>query len=244
MGVKDIAKDFGILPTFMAKVSQNLPGKYLKIELYTKHIYILGSGGHMHVNLADSHGKNLFYNEKDSDQMSTLFNHFLAGQLYLLPQMMPMFAPTVNSYKRLVAGYWAPTKPTWAVENRTSSYRVIPGGKSTRLEVRVCGADANPYLALSASLASGLYGIKHKLELPPQTKGNAYDEEKKEGAVNLGNLPRNLWEATKAMKESKAARELFGDVFVDHFTATREWEWRQFQNAVTNWETERYMEII
>jgi glutamine synthetase len=120
MGVKDIATSFGILPTFMAKVSQNLPG----------------SGGHMHVNLANEEGKNLFYDEKDSDSMSDLFKHFLAGQLYLLPQMMPMLAPTVNSYKRLVAGYWAPTKPTWAVENRTSSYRVIPGGKSTRLEVR------------------------------------------------------------------------------------------------------------
>jgi glutamine synthetase len=86
------------------------------------------------------------------------------------------------------------------------------------------------------------YGIKHKLTLPPQTKGSSYHDSPAD--VTLGNLPRNLWEASKAMKESKAARELFGDVFVDHFTATREWEWRQFQNAVTNWETERYMEII
>ena len=224
LAIKDIAFKFGILPTFMAKVSEKLPG----------------CGGHMHVNLIDSvHNNNLFIDK--NNEMTPLFEHFLAGQLYCLPHILPMYAPTINSYKRLVTGYWAPTKPTWAIENRTSSFRVIKGGKATRIEVRTPGADANPYLALSASLASGLYGIKHKLPLPPAVNGNAYDDASQ---LKLDTLPRNLGDASTMMKNSQISRALFGDDFVDHFTSTRDWEWRKYQNAVTDWETARYLEII
>jgi glutamine synthetase len=110
---------------------------------------------------------------------------------------------------------------------------------STRLETRVVGSDANPYLAMAACLASGLYGIKKKLKLKtPATVGSGYADTKN------GILPKNLWEATVAMKESTVAKELFGEIFVDHFTATREWEWRQFSKVVTDWELKRYFEII
>ena len=120
------------------------------------------------------------------------------------------------------------------------AFRVIAGSpKSTRVEVRVAGADVNPYLAIAASLASGLYGIEKGLALDdPPIKGSAYREAKGE------RLPRDLHEATTRLAESKLARELLGDEMVDHFVTTRLWEWKQFGNAVTDWELRRYFEII
>jgi glutamine synthetase len=160
--------------------------------------------------------------------------------LRCLPEILPMFAPTVNSYKRLVDGYWAPTKSTWGIDNRTVAFRVIPGSpKSTRVEARVPGSDVNPYLAVAACVASGLYGVRNELPLEDEpVRGSAYAESKAE------RLPRNLWEATRRMADSAIARELFGEAFVDHFVRTREWEWRQFQDSVTSWELQRYFEII
>jgi glutamine synthetase len=118
--------------------------------------------------------------------------------------------------------------------------RVIPGSeKSTRLELRVGGADINPYLAIAAAIAAGLYGIENKLELTePMTQGSGYL------AKNATRLPRNLAEATEAFAKSAIARELFGDKFVDHYAATRMWEWQQYQKAITDWELKRYFEII
>jgi len=164
----------------------------------------------------------------------------VAGQLYCLPFILPMYAPTINSYKRLVEGAWAPTTLTWAIDNRTTALRVLAGSpNSTRLETRVVGSDANPYLSLAACLASGLYGIKKKLKLKtPPTIGSGYQDKKN------GILPKNLLEASTAMKESSLAKELFGEEFVDHFTRTREWEWQQFSKVVTDWELKRYLEII
>jgi glutamine synthetase len=153
---------------------------------------------------------------------------------------LPFFAPTINSYKRLVEGAWAPTKVNWGVDNRTTALRVIPGSaKSTRLETRVNGSDTNPYLALAAALASGLYGIKRKLKLPVgPVMGSGYAD--KDAPV----LPRNLAEATARLEQSELARELLGAEFVEHFVATRKWEWRQWSRAVTSWELQRYFEII
>jgi glutamine synthetase len=223
--VKEIAYKHGIMATFMAKVNESLPG----------------CGGHVHQSLWDA-GKNnnLFYDEKDPLKMSETMKQYLAGQLLLIPQILPMFAPTINSYKRLVEGAWAPTTLTWAVDNRTVALRVLPGSKyACRLETRVIGADVNPYLAMAGVLAAGLYGINNKLQLiQPATTGNGYLEK------NAGRLPATLDEATRAMKQSSAAREILGDGFVDHFTATREWEWRQHLKSVTDWEIKRYFEII
>jgi len=224
-GVKQIAQRHGIIATFMAKFSENLPG----------------CSGHVHQSLWNKDGKqNLFYDKKKESGISDLMESYMAGQLACLPYILPMFAPTVNSYKRLVEGAWAPTTLTWGIDNRTTALRALPGGSSsTRLETRVVGSDSNPYLAMAASLAAGMYGISNKLKLKtPATAGNGYADKKN------GTLPENLWEATQAMKESAIAKELFGAAFVEHFTATREWEWRQFSKVVTDWELKRYLEII
>jgi len=223
--VKEIAYKHGVMATFMAKINENLPG----------------CGGHVHQSLWDkSSKKNLFHEEKDKNKMSNLMKSYVAGQLYCLPQILPMYAPTINSYKRLVEGAWAPTTLTWGIDNRTVALRVLAGGnKSCRLETRVIGSDVNPYLAMAGCLASGLYGIKNKLKLnQPATIGNGYKE-----SAN-GVLPSTLIEATNQMKGSKLAKELFGSAFVEHFTQTREWEWRQHLKAVTDWEYKRYFEII
>lgn len=223
--VKEIAYKHGIMATFMAKISEALPG----------------CGGHVHQSLWDKQGKNnLFYDGDDELKMSALMRSYLAGQLYCLPHLLPMYAPTVNSYKRLVEGAWAPTTLTWGVDNRTVALRVLcNSGNATRLETRVIGSDANPYLAMAACLASGLYGIEKKMELAqPPTKGNGYRD------FAHGVLPSNLFEATQLMKQSAVAKAILGESFVEHFTLTREWEWRQSLKAVTDWELKRYFEII
>ena len=224
-GVKEIAHRHNIMASFMAKFNESLPG----------------CSGHVHQSLwSADNSKNLFADEKRDGKISTLMESYIAGQLYCLPYILPMYAPTINSYKRLVEGAWAPTTLTWAFDNRTTALRVLcSGSKSTRLETRVVGSDSNPYLAMAACLASGLYGIKNKMKLStPATKGSGYADK------TNGVLPKNLWEATTAMQKSPVAKELFGDKFVEHFTATREWEWRQYAKAVTDWELKRYFEII
>jgi hypothetical protein len=172
---------------------------------------------------------------------SALMKQFVAGQHALMPELLGMVASTVNSYTRLVPGFWAPTHATWGVENRTCALRVIPGSeKSQRVEYRIAAADANPYLALAVALGSGLWGIEHELEPGKPISGNAYDQKPQPKSA----LPGTLWEAAQRLKASKAARALFGDSFVEHFAATREWEERQFRKAITDWELARYFEII
>ena len=149
--VKEIAYRHGITATFMAKLSMELPG----------------CSGHIHQSLWNDDGsKNLFFDKDDDNKASSLFKSYIAGQLHCLAYVLPMYAPNINSYKRLVEGAWAPTTLTWACDNRTTALRVMPGSeKSTRLETRVVGADANPYLAMAATLGSGLYGIENELSL-------------------------------------------------------------------------------
>jgi glutamine synthetase len=160
--------------------------------------------------------------------------------LHCLPFILPLLAPTLNSYKRLVEGAWAPTTLTWGVDNRTVALRVLNGSASaTRLETRVVGSDVNPFLAMSACLGAGLYGIRHGLELTTEaTTGNGYR------ITENGILPHTLIEATNLMQASSEAREIFGTAFVDHYAQSREWEWRQHLRAVTDWEYKRYFEII
>jgi len=224
-GVKEIGALHGIMPSFMAKWNEAYPG----------------CSGHIHQSLWDTKSdKSLFYDKKDKNGMSDLMQSYLAGLLHCLPEILPMYAPTINSYKRLVEGAWAPTTLTWGVDNRTVALRVIGGGKnSTRVEFRVAGSDVNPYLAMAACLASGLYGIENNLSLSvPQTVGNGYEEKDK------GKLAGNLYEATCQMQDSKIANDILGENFVKHFTQTRHWEWRESSKAVTDWELKRYFEII
>ena len=157
-GAKEIGQRFGIMPSFMAKWSQAYPG----------------CSGHIHQSLSD--GKNnLFYDAKSPRRMSKLFESYLAGQVACMMDFAPLIWPTINSYKRLVDGFWAPVKPTWGLDNRTASFRVIAGSpKATRLETRCPGADVNPYLAMAAVIAAGLHGVEKGLKLtaPPITGTN------------------------------------------------------------------------
>lgn len=225
---KAAAKEIGhfhkIIPSFMAKWNESLPG----------------CSGHIHQSLCDEKGKNLFYDEKSKNKMSPLMESYLAGLLHCLPEILPCYAPNMNSFKRLVEGMWAPTTLTWAIDNRTTAVRALPGSdKSTRIELRVPGSDTNSYIAMAAALASGLYGIENKLKLDtPMTIGNGYLNK------DNGVLPPNLWEATQKMKNSPIANEILGEGFIKHFAQTREWEWREAAQVVTDWELKRYFEII
>ena len=219
---KEICARHGVMPCFMAKWNKELPG----------------CSGHLHQSLWTLSGEPAFHDPRAPQAMSKAMQHFVAGQIALMPAFTALIAPTINSYKRMVRGAWSPTMATWGVENRTTALRVIGGSpQSTRVEYRFAAADMNPYIAMAASIASGLYGIEHELPLPPETKGNGYE-------ANGEPLPASLREATARLSESKQARELLGETFVDHYVRTREWECRQFESAVTKWELERYFEII
>jgi glutamine synthetase len=217
--VKEIASRHHLMPTFMAKWNAELPG----------------SSGHIHQSLwSKTKGQNLFH---APGGMPPLMRRYIAGLVANLPELMVMMCPTVNSYKRTVPGFWAPVNATWGVDNRTTAVRAIPGGeKSSRVEMRLPGADMNPYLAMAASLAAGLDGIERKLQLP-EPAADAYSGC---GAP----LPRTLAEATRLFRSSALARRAFGDDFVEHYAATREWEVRQYDKAVTDWELARYFEAI
>jgi glutamine synthetase len=222
---KVIAQRQGLMATFMAKWSKDWPGQ----------------SGHIHMSLKDSAGKGVFYEAGKPHTMSDLHRWYVGGQQKLMPELLAMVAPTVNSYTRLIPGFWAPTDSTWSVDNRTCSLRVIPGSaKSQRVEYRVAAADANPYVILAAAVGSGLWGIENKVEPEPIVEGNAYDRKFPEHLA----LPRTLWESAQRLKGSAMARDWFGPEFVDHFAATREWEEREFRRHITDWEMARYFEII
>ncbi len=221
-GVKELSPRHELIPTFMAKRNADLPG----------------CSGHIHQSLIDENGTNLFASE--SEPISGLANAYLAGLLELMPAMTALFCPNINSYKRAVTGVWSPVNVSWGVENRTTAVRAIPGNSTTatRLECRLPGADANPYLVMAACLAAGLHGIEKGLEAPVAVEGNAYETD------GLTELPPNLSDATRLMKSTQTVREYFGDVFVEHYAMTREYEVRRYEKAVTDWELNRYFEVI
>lgn len=223
--VKEIGMQHGIMPSFMAKFHDDYPG----------------CSGHIHQSLWDKAGeKNLFFDESADTKMSSLMESYLAGQLRCLPELLPLYAPTINSYKRLVEGAWAPTTLTWGIDNRTTAIRALPGNmKSTRIEFRAAGSDMNPYLAMAASVASGLYGIEQNLKLDtPRCTENGYEDK------SNGTLAKTLKHATELFRDSEIANQLLGEKFVQHFADSRDWEWQQFLNHVTDWELKRYFEII
>ncbi|KAF2859652.1 glutamine synthetase [Piedraia hortae CBS 480.64] len=235
LAVKNVSSSYGITPCFMAKPREGLPG----------------NSGHVHVSLCDSDGMNLFARPEldhnapwpDVANLSDLGRHFLAGLLHGLPDIMPIVAPTINSYKRLVENFWAPVTVSWGLEHRAASIRLIAPptvpAKGTRFEVRVPGADTNVHLVLAAILALGRRGVEKKLTIPVPPLG------KGEEVGNGERLARSLREATTrfAHKDS-IAREVFGDDFVDHFAGTREHEIRLWDETVTDWEVKRYIETV
>ena len=223
--IKVWAQRNDMMATFMAKWSGDLPGQ----------------SGHIHISLTHKDGSSAFFDANNKHNMSDIQRYFLGGQQRLMPEFLSMISPTVNSFSRMVPGAWAPLDATWGVENRTTALRVIPGSaKSQRVEYRLGAADANPYIALAAALASGLYGIEHKLEPLPQVKGNAYQQNHPKELT----LPATLFEAAGRLRGSKAAIEMFGEEFVAHYAASREWEEREYRKHVSDWELSRYFEII
>ncbi len=223
--IKVLCQRRGLMATFMAKWSNDYPGQ----------------SGHTHVSLVRKDGASAFHDPSGLHRMSPTMQHFLAGLQYAMPEVLAMVSGTVNSYSRLVPGAWAPTNATWGVENRTTALRVIPGSPSSqRIEYRIAAADVNPYLGLAAVLASGAWGINQRLDPTAEVIGNAYTQKQ---PAELA-LPTTLWDAAQRLKGSSVARECFGDTFVEHYAASREWEEREFRKAITDWELRRYFEII
>jgi glutamine synthetase len=221
-GMKQLATRLGYAVTFMAKFSHALPG----------------SSGHLHQSLWKD-GKNAFFDEDAAGRLSETARHYLGGQVALMPELTALISPTVNSYKRYVPGVWAPLNASWGLENRTCAIRVIPGSaKSTRVEYRQTAADINPYIAMATTLAAGLWGIEHRQEPPVPVEGDA------SARTDLAPLPRTLREATESLAHSARAREILGADFVDHYVRTRDWECRQYERIVTDWELGRYFEAV
>ncbi len=223
--VKVWAQQNDMIASFMAKWSADYPGQ----------------SGHIHISLQKKDGTSAFYKKGKADNMSDEMRWFIGGQQKLMPEVLAMVASTCNSYTRLIPGFWAPTAASWGVDNRTCALRAIPGSpKSQRVEYRVSAADINPHLALAAAIGSGIWGIENKIEPLEAVVGNAYDIDFPEKIQ----LPRTLTQAAEKFKNSKIARELFGDAFVDHFAYTRIWEDQQQRAAITDWQLKRYFEII
>ena len=221
VAVKQIAHDFGLSVTFMAKWNTQYPG----------------SSGHLHQSLWRG-DTNIFHGVDPDGGLSEDLRHYVGGLCQLMPDVTAMVSPFINTYKRYVPGVWAPLTASWGVENRTAAVRLIgvDSAKSARVEFRQSAADINPYVAMAACLGAGLYGIENKIEPPDETQGDA--------SVQGNPLPGTLREAAQKLAASDAARAIFGDAFVDHYSMTRLWEVREYDKAVTNWELQRYFEAV
>jgi len=223
-GAKEIAALNGVSLTFMAKY---------KMEE-------AGSSCHLHSSLWNQDGsKSLMWDDSDPDHLSETFRHYLGGLMSTTREMAWMFAPSVNSYKRYQAESWAPTAIALGKDNRTCGYRLVGEHESFRIESRIPGADANPYLAFAATLAGGLHGLENKIEAPSVFEGNAYE------ATDIERVPTSLHEAIDAFEASEVAREAFGDLVFGHLLNTAVQEQKIFDNnVVTDWELMRYFERI
>lgn len=222
-GVRQIAERHGYVASFMAKVSGDGAG----------------SSGHIHQSIRPlaRPEENRFW-DPATGRESALLRKAVAGQLAVMPEHTLLHCPTVNSYKRKVEGSWAPTAAAWGHDNRTAALRVIArDAGSSRIEHRLPGADANPYLAIAACVAGSLHGIEHELEPPSPIVGNVYDSD-------AAPLPASLEEAIGVVERGSLTRAAFGDEFLDHFLATRRWERDRHREAVSDWERRRYFARI
>ncbi|MFE0330922.1 glutamine synthetase family protein [Streptomyces sp. NPDC003753] len=218
-GAKEIAAQEGVSITFMAKYNERE-----------------GNSCHIHLSLADEHGRNAMAGGPgDPGGMSEVMRHFLAGQLAALRDFSLLYAPNINSYKRFQPGSFAPTAVAWGYDNRTCALRVVGHGRSTRFENRVPGGDVNPHLAVAGMVAAGLYGIEQELELPEPCPGNAYTAE-------YAHVPTTLREAAELWENSALAKAAFGDEVVAHYSNMARVELAAFDAAVTDWELRRSFE--
>jgi len=221
--LKETAERLGISLTFMAKPAADQAG----------------SSCHIHMSLWKGK-KSAFPGSKKLGpiECSDAFRWFLGGWMAHAGELMPFYAPTVNSYKRYQAASWAPTRLAWSYDNRTAGFRVVGKGESLRIECRVPGADCNPYLAYAAALASGLEGIEKKIEPQAMFEGDVYAAEK------LPRLPTTLRDATDAFEKSPFAKRAFGEDVVEHYAHSFRSEQAAYDKAVTDWERQRYFERI
>ena len=217
LSAKQMADQRGQSVTFMAKPNERD-----------------GSSCHIHMSLRALDGGLAFW-DAEADERTPLYDHFIAGVLATMREFTLFYAPNINSYKRFVEGSFAPTAVAWGMDNRSCSVRLVGEGKAARMELRLPGADANPYLALSAMLAGGLYGIEHELELPPMMEGNAYDSDAQ-------HVPHTMAEARELFANSDIAREVFGQEVVEHYTNYADVEIAKFNAAITDWEVHRGFE--
>lgn len=219
-GAKEIADQHGKSLTFMAKFDERE-----------------GNSCHIHVSLRGDDGSAVFADEAGPHGMSRMFRSFVAGQLATLRELTLFYAPNINSYKRFAAGSFAPTAVAWGLDNRTCALRVVGHGSGMRVECRAPGGDVNQYLAVSALIAGGLYGIDHGLELSDALPGNAY-------ASDTQRLPTTLAEAAELFEKSEVARTAFGDEVVEHYLNNARVELAAFNAAVTDWERVRGFERL
>ncbi len=219
-GAKEIADKHGKSLTFMAKFDERE-----------------GNSCHIHISLRGDDGSAVFADSNDELGMSPMFRSFIAGQLATMRDLTLFFAPNINSYKRFVEGSFAPTAVAWGMDNRTCAMRVVGHGHGMRVECRAPGGDVNQYLAVSALIAGGLYGIERELELPEALEGNAYTS----GAERL---PTTLTDAAALFGKSEVAREAFGDDVVEHYLNNARVELNAFNSAVTDWERVRGFERL
>jgi glutamine synthetase len=219
MAVRELAARAGMTATFMARPHAEQPG----------------SSGHVHLSLLDAKGSALWHADGGT-AMNESMRHALGGALAHVGDLALLYAPTVNSYRRLHATDFAGWGRSWGFDNRTTSFRVIGAGDDRRIEARLAGADANPYLAVAALLASAQHGIETAADPGPPVHGNAYD-------ADVAPIPRHLGDAVAAFATSAFARARFGDDVVNHYAAAGTAEWDRFLAAVTDWERLRYLEL-
>jgi glutamine synthetase len=219
-GLKEIAAQHGKSVTFMPKLAATE----------------VGSSCHIHISLWRG-GRNSFWDPK-AKTGTLLFRQFLGGLIKYSPEFCYLYAPTINAYKRYQSASWAPTKMAWSHDNRTVGFRVVGHGQSFRIENRMPGADANPYLAFAGMLAAGLAGVEEQLDCGKEYRGNAYVDPK------LRALPRSLRDAADLLDQSKLARRVLGEDVVNFYVHTARLEVQAFQDAVTDWERTRYFERI
>jgi glutamine synthetase len=199
------------------------------------HYNAAGSSSHIHQSLWSADGKTPLFFDKDGEYgMSETMRHYMAGLLAHASDFTYFLAPYINSYKRFVAGTFAPTKAIWSKDNRTAGYRLCgEASKGIRVECRVGGSDLNPYLAMAALLAAGIDGIEKKMALEPEFSGDAY------GAKEAREIPRTLRAAAETLRGSQMLRAAFGDDVVDHYVRAAEWEQEEYDRRITDWEVAR-----
>jgi glutamine synthetase len=224
MAIKEVAQSLGLRATFMAKP--------------TNRVDTPPSGYHLHQTLMNPEGKNLFQDEGEPDELSALARHYIAGQLLHARAMTGAVAGSVTAYKRYQVGTWAPVQVAWGVENRTALVRGLPAGRNTRIENRLGGADANPYILAAVMVAAGIDGIRRRLDPGPPTASNLFKE------ITFPRLPANPAEGLDAFLSDDELVQALGSTFSTTYAEMLRFDWERFLRHVTDWEISEYREML